>query len=295
MAGFYYYLPSITAERLKQGEQLDREVLRERGLADVLSDVVRVPQHVSLCDVRRDYGPDQGCGVLLSLVGKHSGAPEVVTYLPDKHPWAWQKVLGPDGQPRYFVGALKNALPFPSDLERWERIEGVDVVDRHTCAWHVPIARSPLAEGTYGTLPQSYVFDERGEPVGKVQERWRWLWERAGQIRDWYHDLDRDGTFREPMSWLVKQAAVLLGVNYRLGLAELNFLDELGRGVLTQHVVQQICQAAIHGDIYDEAKKKPPPGESELPNPGPAGSSSSSSSGDATPADSPGTAPAGAD
>lgn len=280
MPGFYYYLPAITKERLCQGELLDREVLRARGLDEVLSDVTHAVKHVSLCNISGDNGPDKKSGVLLAIAGKYAGAPEVVTYRPELHPWHF-KAIGDGSQA--WVGVLKNGLPQPSDLERLKIVGGEDVLDGHGRVWKIPIARTPHPAGPFGHLPQSFGFDDSGSPVPALQPQWTWLWDLAGEIRDAFA-----GIRNQNVPWMVSAAAKVLGVNYRLGTAELSLLHELGLGVLTQDTVMAIGWVTFGLEIFEQAKKN----LTETPAP-PAGSSSSSTSGEKTHSESPGTVPVG--
>src|SRR5688500_8823155 len=150
MPGFYYYLPGVMKEQLTQGELLNRDLLRERGLDEVLADVTHTPKHASLCNISRDSGPDKNSGVLLAIAGKYAGAPDVVTYRPDLHPWHWKAVGESD---KLWIGVLTSGLPMPSDLERLEQIGGAELLDGHGRVWRLPIAREPNQH--YGALPQS--------------------------------------------------------------------------------------------------------------------------------------------
>ena len=280
MPGFYYYLPGVMKEQLTQGELLNRDLLRERGLDEVLADVTHTPKHASLCNISRDSGPDKKSGVLLAIAGKYAGAPDVVTYRPDLHPWHWKAVGESD---KLWIGVLTSGLPMPSDLERLEQIGGAELLDGHGRVWRLPIAREPNQH--YGALPQSFTFDAAGEPLPVVLPRWSWLWELSGEIRDAYMGLiDRD------LRWMVKAAVRILAVNYRIGPQELSLLHDLGKGVLTQQIAYSIGRAAFGFEVLEEAKKN----STEPTSDPPAGSLSSSTPGGETPSDSPTTDRAGA-
>lgn len=295
MSGFYYFFPRVTPEQLYSGGVLNRDILAAAGLETTLFDVSKVPQHASACEVKRACGPWETTGTMLALVSKHTGVPSLV--VPDFARQLWRP-LGDGSQ--CWLGAMKDEPPTPHDLERWDQIPGFLVSDRHTRQWRIPIARLPEAGYQFGHLPQSYVFDGAGEPVGRVQPAYEWLWSLAGEIRDWYRadaGPGEEATAEErathekaPFTWLTKQAAKVLGVNYRVGLPELNLLHELGRDVLTQTTVHGICQALFGFEVLEEAQKKRTDEEERA-----VANSSSSTTGGATRDESPGTARAGAD
>jgi len=290
----YYFLPRIPKERVAIGDELDRDVLAAAGLADVLADVRRVPVHASVSYVHDSVGPGQQPGTVITPVSKHRGVGPIGN-LPDRQTW---RPIG-DGK-QAWVGALTKEPPTPLDLERWQPIGGLKVLDPASYEWLVPVARAANIGMPYGTLPQSYTFDAAGEPVPSLLPAYAWLWELGGQIRDWYasqHPPEGEGITPEqraahraqPLAWLIKAAARVLGVNYRCGLAELNLLHELGRPVLTQETAHTICQQVVNYELVEQAKKKPPDTGSAPPP-----SSWPSSPGAETRPASPGTAPAGA-
>lgn len=284
---FYYFLP-VSKDKLQVGDELDRDVLAEHGLADVLADVRRVPAHASVCGVSGNKGPGGQSGVIVAPVSKHRGVPGIVGNDPLRQAWR------PRG--KAWVGIATGAIPTPLDLERWKTIGGYKLEDPQHYEWQVPVARASWME--FGTLPQSYKFDERGEPVPNLQPEFVWLWTLAGLVHDWYlsQEPPEDATPAEraehqprPFAELVKAAARVLAVNYRVGLAELNFLHDLGRPVLTQQTVHAICQTLFGWEVLEEAKKKQPAAAEPAP-----ASSSPSTTGAATRSASLGTPRAGA-
>lgn len=292
MPGFHYFLPGVTKEQLAPGGTLSRELLGAAGLDTALFDVTKVPQHASLAEMHRCAGPWESTGTMLALVGKHTGVPELV--VPDFNRQLWK----PRGDPKKcWLGVQKGESPTAADLERWEQVAGF-LLAAGQDEWRIPVARMPDPAWQFGHLPQSYVFSDAGEPEGRLNPAWQWLWDLSGQVRNWYVSdapLDAAATPAEraahakpPFSWLVKQAAQILGVNYRVGLPELTFLHELGRGVLSQTTVHAVCQALFGFEVLEEAKKK----QTDEASP-PAPSSCSSTTGGASPAASPGTGRAG--
>ncbi|MGV3605211.1 MAG: hypothetical protein ACO1RA_02305 [Planctomycetaceae bacterium] len=262
MAGFLYFIANVTEADLNKNGLLDRAILKAKGLDDVLSDVVQVPAHASLAEVKRLVGPGGNVGVVLAPVSKHYGVPELVTFDPDRQKWfdrgngVWIGITTADDPP--------NA----QGLERWTVIPGTIVADEQTQQWKIPIARWPSAGLEYGTLPQTYTFDDDGKPLAKVQSKYAYIWQLAGQVRDFFFTLhnapddnstpEERANYKAPeFDWLVIQAAIILGFNYRLGLKEINVLASLGRDILTQTTVTAICQSIYGMEVFEIAKKKP--------------------------------------
>jgi hypothetical protein len=266
---FYYFLPNVTKEQVAQRGELDREVLAAAGLADVLADVRLVPRDASLCYCS-EFKPRNAAGVLsgtiIAPVSKARGAVALPGFHLDRQTWRLRSlVLNPEPATLNccaWIGTLIGELPTPPDLERRSIWPGGKARDAEGWEWHVPIARAAHWGKPYGVLSQSFTFDAAGEPAGHLDSEWQWLWDVAGQIRDWYVAASMEPGDREeesaapPFGQLVKWAARILEVNYRLGSAELNLLHALGHPVLTNSVVHQICQAAYGWEILEEAKKK---------------------------------------
>lgn len=254
---FNYFLPGVSLAHLAPDGQIDHATLRMLGLAEVLGDVFKVPEHASVIDVKS--GPNGRAGCVIAPVRVHHGPP-AVAFNPQYQTW---KECG-----SYWLGWKNGETPTPSFLERWEVIPGQRVLDRKRQEWTIPIARAPSHGYEFGFLPQAYTFDDSGEPKPNLDPDFAWLWELAGQIRDWYRNSRppaEDATPAEKQAYvppkfndLVRFATRILAVNYRLGLAELNVLHQLGVALLTQDTVHAICKTTFGWEIEEEAKKKQP-------------------------------------
>jgi hypothetical protein len=268
---FYYFLPNLTVEQVREGDFLRAGVLEAAGLAEILADVKRVPQHASVSFVRSPAGPGGQAGTVITPVSKGRGVPELIGNDPAKQKWVQGSGFGVQGsgKPAYWVGSLIGEPPTPLDLERLSIVAGHGVADPGGYEWKAPIARAPRWDQPYGFLPQSFTFGADGEPVSHLDPRWEWLWQLAGEIRDWYIGLagppddappaEQATHTAPPFTVLVKHAARILGVNYRVGPQELSLLHELGRPVLTQATIHEICKACYGWQIEDEAKKNETP------------------------------------
>lgn len=248
MAGFYYFFRGRTADELARGEELNHNLLAEYGLTEVLHDVRKVSAHASVSNVNSNAGPGKSCGVVLTVGCKYSGAPAAIGNHPDLQHWA-----PIDEERGCWIGVLKNSLPRPEDLERFEVIFGGRVADPQHYEWLIPVARCVPQGMPYGTLPQAYRFNAAGEPQPVLDKAWEWLWNLSGEVIDWYRKADSGQN--PPESWLIKTAARLLAVNYRLGVHELNLLHDLGRTILHKSTVGKIAQTSYGWEILEEAKK----------------------------------------
>ena len=254
MAGFYYFFKNRSADELAKGEDITQSLLSQYGLAEVLSDVRKVDGrggagHATVTTVGSNAGPGGSCGSILTVGTKHSGAPSHVGNHPDRQHWV---PLNPAADA--WIGVLKNELPRPEDLERFEVIYGGLVTDRQHLEWIVPVCRAVSDGMPFGTLPQSYTFDANGQPQPQLDSSFKWLWQLSGEVQDDY----RPGQKERDFNWLVKTAMKLLAVNYRIGQHELNLLHELGRPVLSNNTVGRIAQASYGWEVLQEAKKNSP-------------------------------------
>jgi len=267
---FYYFLPIVTPEHVREGQYFRPGVLEQYGLESVLGDIRKVPEHAAVTGVRSAVGPGQQVGTVVTPVSKARGAPPLTGNDPARQKWTEGPLDKATGQPKHWVGYAISDPPTPADLERWDTVVGAIVTDPKGWEWKVPVARAPSE--TYGVLPQSFTFSADGEPLPHLEPNYVWLWELAGQIRDWYVRLagpaddaspPEKAAYEEPkLAELVKHAARLLAVNYRVGLTELSLLHALGKPALTTMTVHAICKAAYGWDLEQEAKKKPPEGDS---------------------------------
>lgn len=261
MAGFLYFIANVTESDLNKNGLLNRAILKEKGLDDVLCDVVQTPAHASLAEVKKLVGPGGNAGVVLAPVSKHYGVPDLVTFDPDRQAWF-------DRGNGVWIGVVDGQVPTAMELERWVCISGYEVIDPTTQVWVAPVCRSPKQESAFGGLRQTYRFDESGKPVSKVASDHVWLWEISGKCRDYYYTLfnapgeeatpEEIASYKAPsMVPMIGYAAQLLGANYRIGLPEINLLSDMGRDVLTNSTVHSICQASFDLELLINAKKKP--------------------------------------
>jgi len=275
LASILYFLPGATKEQVLSEGRLNVELLERFGLSETLADVRKWPFDCAVNEHRKGGPGGSNGGVLLAPTSKHNGPPSMLSYHAGHQIW----LPTPKGA---FAGIIKVDPPDCHDLERKVLLPGTSILDEHGRPWTVPIARSPHER--YGALPLEFSFE--GETaVGELQPRWQWLWELAGEFRDYFVRED-EGYQRPPMRWLVENVLKVLAVNYRLGPTEINLLRECGRNPLSQSFVYRAASATVDFDVIVEAKKNSPESSDT-----PAENSSSSPPGDT--ADSPDTGPVG--
>lgn len=226
------------------------ELLRQCGLEEQLGDITQFPSQASLSDTHKASGPWNTDGVLLAPVGKHTGTPRLTSLQLDQQQW----IPVGDGN-KAWIGWDLSDLPSPYGLERQNVVQGFKLVDEATNEWITPCARSPEPTYATGFLAKSYRFGADGEVMGAIVKNQEWLWELSGEIRQWY--MLAGMAEQKPWTWLVMTAVRLLGVNYRIGPAEINALAECGVNLLTDETIHKICRAAFGFEVLEAAKKKP--------------------------------------
>ncbi len=237
MAGFAYFIEKTKAELFDGSNQLIADMLPER-IRGSFDYPAKYPEQITANEIRAN-GPTGQPGTVIAMARAGGGAPSIA--VPQKIEWV---LFG-----GFAVGIVDKQVPAPADLIRRDVAGGINAVDIYGQEWKVPVARSPHLEN--GTLPQTYRFDESGNPRGRIVSQYRWLWDLSGEVFDQYTDENKFNWSR-----LVGMSAKLLGVNYRLGQCELTVLDESGRGILTQEFVHFVCQALCHFSFAEEIQKK---------------------------------------
>lgn len=255
MASFKYYFPGVAPEQL-QGAIRD-DFLARRNLLSQLGGLT-VPQDASANQLHK--GPDDGQGML--LIPKSPIDPDQsLIYQPKRQGWL-KSTAG-----EVWIGWELEAPPSPADLLRPQTLEGHQISDAAGQSWQIPIARAEQLE--YGFLPTVFTFDAAGEPVRHLVPTHRELWERAGELWDYYaHTFALAAAeqgeevavpeAREAWSerWLLHQAVYWLGINHRVGPLEINALFEAGLGPLDGQFAHSVCQAVVDFALLKAAKKK---------------------------------------
>lgn len=270
MAGYYYFLPQLTQRQLVQTNKLNRELLEGRGLGDVLADCQLWPRDIT---VSEGLGPNGSNGVIL-YVPPISGVGDAALQYDAKRQ-TWQPV--DDGSDRW-IGWVTDDPPTPAELLRkGDRVTGRYVIDEAGREWLIPVARA--TDNPCGYLPQNFRYDAAGKSTSQVKPQHQWLWDVAGEVwdcfnwRNWRSTLDagEEPECERPADlpdtdpppgethdeqWLRKVALDVLGVNYRVGYAEINALADAGLPVLDEMRVQLITMCLIDLQFIRAVQKK---------------------------------------
>ena len=236
MSQILYFIPNTTVA--------PPERLAELGLTAVLGGVSQGPI---------TSGPGGASGVLLAAA---TGPKTPLRYDAE---WRWC----PDSPAkRFYLGTDPKNPPKPADLLRTDAIGGKPVQLSDGQEWLVPVARF-YGGGTH--LPVRMGKDpETGERSYRVAEAYEQIWEAAGDVfTDNLRALGeyvakQNGT--EPQADLseamtgerrIEIAAMALGVNYRLGMSEVEVLE-----LLTDRDVGEILGVLADIDGWLELGKK---------------------------------------
>jgi hypothetical protein len=235
MAGFYYFIPETPTAKVAGGNRkLNRDTLKECGLADVLRDCEAAPDDVVVTEVRT--GPNGGPGVCLYAKSDRGTDPPTWTYNAERQ--QWMEAGG------CWIGWDKEHPPGQIDLQRKLILSDYSVTDAHGREWHVPCART--TDSQRSSLPVEYAF--AGDDLVKhIAPAYLDLWELSGQVLD-----HLKGSEERDEPWLVKAALQVLQVNYRLGLVEITALQEMGQAVLTKRTVAAVLLALVDNNLEQE-------------------------------------------
>jgi len=250
MSGLLYYLPGEDPQR-PLAVTLQR--VGELGLGYAFE------RRPTPSGVHRD-GPDGGRGVIVA----DGSRVQKIGYYPDRQRWRRMPAQ------KAWVGLYHDAMPLPEDLARAELLGGRRLTLADGRDWIIPLARawndSLESAGWYHALPRQNDLDDAGRWVaGDVLPRYQRLWTVATGWWDAKHAAiaaavaegtgDRgQGTGEETVraefdfddfGGLNDAAAYVLGMNYRVGRAEIALL-----GLLDTSTASRILDAAVDWDVF---------------------------------------------
>lgn len=250
MAGFMYFLAIEQNELVRDG-LLNRDVLRQAQLGEVLSDVRHVPDDCIVTPTAS--GPNGAAGCVLIPIANGAPVPKLPAYFPDVQTWrAPSRDHGP------WLGFVTDEPPSPEDIERSPRIGGYWVPDGHGRTWCVPVLRG--LDKPHGTLPTDYQWtdDEAFEPTAVLRKDYESLWNDSARI--WDH-VYKDN-HREDDAFVASFVARCLQLNYRIGPRELNVFRELGTPVFDVKGLDLFAAMAVDYlavKEFQDAKKRAHP------------------------------------
>lgn len=271
MAGFFHFLPGAKLSDVCVNGDAGGGALNWQGLA-------RWPVRTLLFDCRRSAddvivveipeGPDKGPGVILYPKQPAESRAPLLGHSPETRTWTNVFCTSSATQSVRWIGWDTAAPPGPEDLLRRVATGTRTVEDDHGQRWLVPTARSRDAK--YGRLPCAFTFRAGvGQPVARLKDAYRRLWELSGDVWDYYNPGRRDSPDGENPAGspareidgddLIGIAAEALCANYRITQPEFAALQECGRNPLDTDFVRAVCFCLIDFDFLDDFKKKEKP------------------------------------
>lgn len=250
---FLYFVPGKTAN------DITPEWLKGSPLSNVLRDCWERRSGMSRLErLECHAGPDGGRGVILTAAAPQSQA---MGYKPALQTWA---NVGP-----YWLGFQNDMRPGPESLARPRIIEGPERELADGNIWVLPIVAQPKAETiTPWTVSLPNVVSSTGKWT--LAERYQAVWDATAKIINYLllgTPVAEDAA--KSFGFLYQTAAMILGLNYRVGPHELDTLQ-----LLEDDDHAAILRAACDMDTVDAivaAKSSPVPA-----NPTPSGGSPSS-------------------
>lgn len=248
MNSFNYFIPDAKPEDIFEGQKFHPELFaRDKHiLGPALHDIRDWPADATVIGVRK--GPSQCAGVVLAPSRPNEESPELVGYFPNKQ--TWRPILSDgDSKAGPWIGWPVDDPPGHDDLKRRQTFAGYAVGDASETPWTIPVVRPK--PGGQGTLPHYYEFQHTAagvETIARLKPEYGYLDDLAGKLWEFFvgDELTMDS------AELVAAAVTILGVNYRIGPAELSVFASLGKPVLDDRMVQGILHAALDGAVFAE-------------------------------------------
>ena len=236
-----YFLPNVVKDTLcnPQGD-LDRSILRARGLADIFADVTNYRVDCSICDVIGS-GPGMKSGCVLAYNTPTGRCPRRIGFYPDEQTW---HAIG-DGE-MVWIGTDNASPPTAADFARKTQHSGYRLTLADGAEWLVPIVRRP--DGST-ELPTDMYWDDAGRLQEPIKSAYAHLWETSAEVADWF-----------TMAVEMKKARALeiavqvLGINYRFGRNEQSVCR-----IIDSQTYLAILAASIdaaRADAVEDAAKK---------------------------------------
>lgn len=245
--GPLYFIPKFARELVNSADELPADT----GLRELLAGAsVR-------CQGGPGPGGEYGKFVAAATAGE-GGEPAADPLEHDPDAIEWRPVRPKPGGPvTHWLGWRKDRPPRPEDVQRPERIAGHPVRLADGNEWVVPVCGPRHHAASDGkkhpnawiSLPHTYALGDQGEAISRVSRRFesvceaseRW-WDRV-QAKVW-------GTDGEVLDY----AASLLGLNYRVGRAEIGHLELLDTPTAIRAV--QVSLGWVELEALQAAKKQ---------------------------------------
>ena len=156
-------------------------------------------------------GPSGTAGILVTSPSDHG---ETIPGIFDPGVQTW--IEGPG----YWVGYQNRSKPRPIDLVRPMLVRGTKVVLGGQ-EWTIPLVHAAIADEPFTLLPRSFRFVD-GQTVLKVRDQYEAICQQTMEMADLVLN---QGDWRLTEDETLRYDVAVLGINYRVGIAESVALD----------------------------------------------------------------------
>lgn len=209
MAQPLYFLPDLR-QAAAESVPLRKQVLKERGLADIFADVPFDQQPLWELKGR---GPGDQPGCILYYQTPSGAIPRAAEFRPKEQTW---HPVG-DGS-LLWIGLDSAEPPKPEEMARRKQYPGYWIELGDGCEWRVPVIRRP--DGTT-ELPRDMKWDATGKLVEPIKAAYEAYWDATAETAKWFYSRNGEVIDRDRALSLAVQA---MGLNYRYGRNEHNVL-----------------------------------------------------------------------
>lgn len=234
-----YFLPDLRSAAA-EGVALRRQVLTERGLAEVFADVPYAEQPLQELPGR---GPADKPGCLLCYQTTASQIPRRWGYYPREQTWT---AVG-DGS-LLWIGVDTAEPPKPEEMARKKQYDGYSVLLGDGNRWNVPIIRAP-DDST--SLPRDMVWDATGRLIEPIKPLYQAYWNETAETCRWVFDGEQPDYGRA-----LELAVRALSINYRFGRSEQNVLR-----IIDSETLSGVLVATVDGMTQKKSVTNSQPGQ----------------------------------
>lgn len=213
MAQPIYFLPHLR-KAAADSAPLRKSVLKERGLADIFSDLPLEQQPIAELPGR---GPGGLPGCLLCYQTPAGDVPRRWGYYPAEQSWT------PVGDGSLLWIGLDSAEPVkPEEIARPRPVRGYSL-ELAGQTWTIPVIRRPPDAEFQTLLPRAFTRNAAGQQVETVRSAYQHYWDDFRAAAEWCYGGMEPGAFDQDQA--VDLAIRALGINYRFGWEEQNVLQ----------------------------------------------------------------------
>ena len=240
--GACYRVLGKRAEEVVKDNQLDLELLHERGLSETFSDCFQVGRF-------QYHNTDAGVVIYPFPNGWNATTDSFVVT---------NEITWVNCGSKYEVGYCEGGSLEPQYFERAATYVDYNIFDSADNEWMIAVIQSPK-EGRC-QLPQETIFNtEKMTFQFRLASKYDQLFERVGIFLDMFvkkedvgHQLDVD----DDRVWLVETALQVLQVNYRVNIGTFAAMQSRNISLLDPAKAAAICSAGSDWGTWEEHQKK---------------------------------------